>query len=316
MPQQNLQQTRVVDPILSEHARGYRQAALIGERIFPIVHVSAYGGTIIEFGKESFRRYNTKRAPGANTKRINFGYQGDKYAITPSALEAPVPREKMRDAEQVPGFNLAARAVNMVLRVQWLEHEAECAEIALDPDKYGAESKVALTGGNRWTHPDSDPFADIETAKEAVADQIGMEPNRAMFSRKTFRALKSHPKVIERFKHVSVASVSVDMLQTLFDIDDLVIGGARYASGPNDVFSDVWGLDAWLGFVNDNPDPNQEEPSYGYTYAIDGHPLVEEPYYDKSAKSWIYGVSFDQAPVLSGMSAAYLITGAGAPHGQ
>lgn len=316
MPQQNLGQTRVIDPILSEHARGYIQAGLIARSIFPLVPVTAYGGQIIEFGKEAFRRYNTKRAPGADTKRIQFGYAGKPFSIQPSALEAPVPRERMRDATQVPGFDLGARAVNLVLRVVNLEHEDECARIALNPANYDNDHKVALTGGNRWTHPDSDPFGDIETAKEAVADTIGVEPNRAMFSRGAFRALKTHPKIIERFKHVSVASVTVDMLQTLFDIDDLVIGQARYASGPDDAFSDVWGLDAWLGYVNDSPNPQQEEPSFGYTYHIEGHPLVEEPYYDKSAKSWFYGVSFDQSPVLSGMAAGYLLTNAGAEHGQ
>lgn len=315
MPQQTLSQTRLIDPILSEHARGYVQPGLIARQIFPVVPVTSYGGQIIEFGKEAFRLYNTKRAPGANTKRIQFGYEGKPYSIQPSALEAPVPRERMRDAAQVPGFDLGSRAVNLVLRVVSLEHEAECAKIALDPANYGNDNKLALTAGNRWTHPDSDPFGDVETAKEAIADQIGIEPNRAMFSRKVLRALRTHPKVIERFKHVSVASVTVEMLQTLFDIDSIVIGQARLASGANDAFSDVWGLDAWFGYVNDSPSPQQEEPSYGYTYAIEGHPLVEEPYYDKNAKSWIYGVSFDQSPVLSGMAAGYLLTNAGAAHG-
>ena len=97
-------QVRVVDPILSEHARGYRQAQLVATALFPFADVAAYGGQVIEFGKESFKIYNAKRAPGANTKRIRFGYEGKPYAIVPSALEAPVPREHMRDASQVPGI--------------------------------------------------------------------------------------------------------------------------------------------------------------------------------------------------------------------
>ena len=35
MPEQNLSQTRVVDPILSTHARGYRQAEMIGHLLLP-----------------------------------------------------------------------------------------------------------------------------------------------------------------------------------------------------------------------------------------------------------------------------------------
>lgn len=47
-------QVRVVDPILSEHARGYRQAQLVATALFPFADVAAYGGQVIEFGKESF----------------------------------------------------------------------------------------------------------------------------------------------------------------------------------------------------------------------------------------------------------------------
>ena len=39
-----------------------------------------------------------------------------------------------------------------------------------------------------------------------------------------------------------------------------------------------------------------------------GHPLVETPYWDGNTKSWIYGVSYERAPVLAGMSAGYLIS--------
>lgn len=306
-------QVRVVDPILSTHARGYRQSQLIGTKLFPIAPVAAYGGKIITFGKEAFRLYNTKRAPGSRTKRISFGYEGDPYAIVPSALEAPVPREWMTDATQVPGIDLGARAVNLVLRVMQLAHEHECANLALNAAKYDADHKVKLVGGDRWTSPDSDPSKDIETAKEAVADSIGMEPNRLMLSRKALRGLKYHPKLIERVKHVNITSITIDILKTLWEVDEIVVGQARVATGADDAFGDVWGAGAWMGYVTDNPDPNVEEPSFGYTYQIQGHPLVETPYWDDGAKSWIYGVTDDNTPAMGGMLAGYLIEDAGLP---
>ena len=51
-------------------------------------------------------------------------------------------------------------------------------------------------------------------------------------------------------------------------------------------------------------------PSYGYTYQLSGSPLVEEPYYDRNAKSWIYPVTRVEAPVMASASAGYLITNA------
>ena len=313
MPQQNLKQTRVVDPILSEFARGFNQPELVARTLFPMVFVPAYGGQVIEFGKEAFRLYNTKRAPGANTKRVQFGYEGKPYSIVPSALEAPVPRERMRDAEQVPGIDLARRAVALTQRALNLEHEWTAAQIARNAANYDADHKVDLAGANRWTDGSSTPIADLDLGAEAISDSIGIGPNTLVLSGRAWKALRNHPKLLERIKHTGAESVSLEAFTAMLeDVDNVVVGKARIASGQNDAFSQVWGTDAVLGYVNTNPSPQQEEPSFAYTYAIDGHPMVETPYWDDNAKSWIYGVSFDNSPVLSGMAAGYLIQNAGA----
>lgn len=308
----NSSQVRVVDPILSEHARGYKQPGLIGTALFPRASVPQYGGKVIEFDKSAFRLYNVKRAPGGPTKRIQFGYDGKPYAIVPGALDAQVPQEWMRDASQVPGIDLATRAVNTVLRAMALNHEYECAQIALNAANYDGDHKVSLVGADRWTGADSDPSKDIETGKEAVADSIGIEPNTLMLSRKALSGLKYHPKLIERMKYTSVSSITIEMLKNIWEIENIVIGAARVATGANDTFGDVWGKDVWLGYVSESSSPNNEEPSFGYTYFIDGHPAVKEARWEDNTNSWIYGVSDDNSPVLSGMLGGYLIKDAGA----
>lgn len=214
-------QVRVVDPILSEHARGYRQAQLVATALFPFADVAAYGGQVIEFGKESFKIYNAKRAPGANTKRIRFGYEGKPYAIVPSALEAPVPREHMRDASQVPGINLSTRAVNIVLRSLLLEYEVDSAKIATSAANYDNDHKVALAGNNVWSNAASNPAQDVETGKEAVRDSIGLYPNTMLLSAKAFKQLKQHPKLIDRSASTGIRKVTLDLLKQVFEIDNL-----------------------------------------------------------------------------------------------
>ena len=56
----------VVDPILSTHARGYRNLEFIGHLLFPRVTVPTRSMRVLKFGKESFRMLNTRRAPGAD----------------------------------------------------------------------------------------------------------------------------------------------------------------------------------------------------------------------------------------------------------
>ena len=305
-------QTRVVDPILSDHARGYRQAELVAPSLFPFADVSAYGGKVIEFGKESFKVYNSKRAPGTNTKRVRFGYEGKPYAIIPSALEVPVPRESMRDASAVPGINLATRAVNIALRSQLLEYEVDAAAIATAAANYDNNHKVALTGTDVWTNDASDPAGDIEAGKEAVRSSIGLYPNTLLLSAKAFSACKRNVKLIDRSANTGIRKVTLDLLRQIFEIENIVVGSGVVA-GDDNAFGDVWGTSAVLAYVSPGADVNAniEEPSYGYGYRIEGMPLVEQPYWDNSAKSWIYGVSNDATPVLSGMAAGFLIQGAG-----
>ena len=308
-------QARVVDPVLSEHARGYRQPGLVGRSLFPLAPVPIYAGKIIQFGKEAFRLVNTSRAPGTATKRINFGYQGEPYAIMPSSLEATVPRELMRDASQVPGIDLGTRAINTVLRVMQLGHENSCATIARNTASYDANHQMALSGTSAWSSSTSTPSADIATGSEAIRSSIGVYPNTALLSAKAMKNLRFHPEIIDRIKYTGRDSVTAQLLGQLWNIENVVVGAAMTADPVTDVFGDVWGADVVLAYVapsgGGDASANAEEPSYGYTYLIEGMPLVEAPYWDPNTKSWVYGVSFDYAPVLSGMQGGYLITGAG-----
>lgn len=314
MPQQTPGQNRVVDPILSQHARGFRQPGLVWSTLFPSAPVSVYGGQIIEFGKESFRLYNTRRAPGGAVKRIQFGHSGKPYTIIPNALAGVVPAEHMVDASQVPGIDLGSRATNVVLRAVNIGLEYDAATLARNAAGYDSDHKVALVGGtSSWGVATTKPSTDIETAKEAIADSIGVEPNTVVLARKAFNKLKVHPEIIDRIKRTGIQSLTTELLQTLWDIERVVVAGAKVATGANDAFGDVWGTDVVVAYASLGSDvgANVEEPSYGYMYTITGHPLVEQPYFDRETKSWVYPTAYDASPQISGMSAGYLIQNAG-----
>lgn len=316
MTQQTTAQSRVVDPILSTHAQGYMRPGNIGKLLFPIAIVAAYGGQVLEFGKESFRRYNTQRAPGSATKRVSFGYAGKPYAIVPNALEATVPDENQNDALQVPGIDLASDSVDLVLDVMELSHEYECAELARNPLLYDTAHKLALVGQDRWSGTAGNPSADIQTAIEAVRKSVGVRPNIVMLSATAFAACQFNVKILDRLKYTSAASVTTDMLARLWNVATVVVAEAVGATGQDDDLTDIWGDDVIVAYVAPASGGNRRSaarPSYGYTYSITGMPAVKKPYYDNNAFSWIYAVVADRKPVLSGITAGYLIQNAGAP---
>lgn len=302
--------TRIINPILSNVAQGYGSGELVGMNLFPRVPVAVSGGQIIEFDRDAFRLVNARRAPGANTRRIQLGYSGKPFALLQDSLEVPLPREYSRDAALVPGIDLSARSVRVTMRNLSLSLENDQAVLATTAGNYGAGNKVVLAGATKWSAATGTPLTDVDTAREAIRQACGLYPNVMIMSAVAFNAAKNNPNVIARFQYNGAAGtdssqITPAMLAGLFNVKKIVIGTAVTWNDAN-VAVDVWGNNAVLAYV---PEENLaiEEPSYGYTYTMDGNPLVEEPYWDASAKSWIYGVTYERVPVLSGISSGYLI---------
>lgn len=52
MTQLSLSQARVIDPVLTNIAQGFKQSNLVGNLLFPQVPVAMRAGKIISFGRE------------------------------------------------------------------------------------------------------------------------------------------------------------------------------------------------------------------------------------------------------------------------
>ena len=94
---------RAIDPVLTTAARGYRNADHIHQVLFPRVETSIRGGTRIEFDRTEFRKVDTRRAPGADTLEVQFGYEGEKYALLQHRLLGKLPVETPRRPSAFPG---------------------------------------------------------------------------------------------------------------------------------------------------------------------------------------------------------------------
>lgn len=311
MAQQNLAQARIVDPILTTVARGFRsKKAALADLLFPKVPVSVRAGRIIAFGPDDFKLISTVRAPGSNTKRVQFGYASTPYALVDHRLEGAVPWENQQESQNGPGIDLGAGAVRRVQNLMALERENQAATIARDVNNYDASNKVVLTGGDKWTDPTSDPFGDIMGAKEVIRSQTGEKPNSLGLSPKALTALRTHPKVLDRLSTASDRPpATLAQLQALFELAQIVEGDSVTHDGT--AFSDLWGTDAVLAYTSPASAQEMGSPSYGYTYQLQDGPTVEEAYYGNNEVTWYYPVSDAYQAVLAGKSAGFLFKGAG-----
>lgn len=309
----NQRTAAVVDPILSTHARGYRNADFISATLFPRVTIPNRSMRVIRFGKEAFRLMNTRRAPGADKKRVQYGFADDPVALAQDALEGVVPVEHQEEAETVPGIDLGAGAINMVLDVVDLGLEHECATMARNPANYDANHKLALAGADRWTDPASDPEGDVKAAKEMIRRSIGRYPNTFGLGPDAFNALTKHPKIKEHFKYTGRESITAEMLAAFFDVKKVAVGKAVYLpeTADDDAMAlDVWGQDAVLAYVPETGNTFQV-PSFGYTYELKGYPQVQQPYLERRNDSWVYPIKVERRPYMTGAEGGFLFQNAG-----
>jgi len=310
MSQMTPSQARVIDPILTEVARGFEsQLPLVADVLFPRIPVNQRAGTIIVFGREQFQVINTVRAPGADTKHIQVGYGSEKFSLVDNRLMGLVPIEIMEEADAVPGIDLAAATIRVVQGKMELEREVAAAALARAPGAYAGSNKAALSGSSQWTDPASNPFVVIETAKEAIRAKIGRRPNVMELGPKVLSALRTHPKVLEKLSTATDRTpATMAQLQALFEIAQIIEGQA--IQDVNGTFADVWGNDVILAYVAPKSLQEMGSQNFGYTYQLRSRPMVEQAYWNNSKASWMYPVSDASQAVLTSADSGYLITSA------
>nr|WP_309594671.1 major capsid protein [Moraxella osloensis] len=300
----------VIDQVLTTVVQGFVLAENVGRYLFPTVPVTRSGGKVVMFTERDFIVYQTQRAKGSNTKRIDIGYEGQPYALELHSLEGKVPRENLRDAEQTaPSIKLGVRAVNKAMRGIMLPLEVQQANIARDPNNYPASNKVAMSGTSQWTDPSSNPVGDIEKGKEVIRQSCGTDPNTLVLSPAAFKALKDHPAIAKRLTITADGkAITAAMLADLFEIDNVVVGKAVKWDDIENKVVDVWGNDAVLAYTPTAAELDKEMPAFGYTYSMEGHPYAEPNYYDNNAKTYFYPVTHERVPVIAGIHAGYLMS--------
>ena len=301
------EQNRVIDPVLTNVALAYSDSEFIANVLFPNIIVPTSGAKVIKFGKEAFRKYNMRRAPGAKTARVQFGHATDPVALVQESIDGVVPREFLRDITGAirPIINLESQAVNSTMSIMLRGLEIDAAELALDATGYDVNHKETLSGTDQWDNSSSDPRKKINVYKEAIRSSIGAYPNVLVLTPKAFSALADHGLLKDQFKYTSADSLTTGMLQNYFGIAKVVVGMGVYAEDETSDFTDIWSH-AVLAYV---PMAGQTimRPSYGYNYVGEGMPLVEEAWFEKSTKSWIYPMEYERKPIITGQAAGFLI---------
>lgn len=298
-----LESLRVVDPVLTNIARGYSNAEYIGTKLLPIVNVDKEGGQIPLFGKDAFKVYKTERALKAASNEANIeGFTTTAYSTAEHELAIPLDYREIQESI----LDLQKAATDKAMGALQLGLEKEIADIVQDLATYPSDNKETLTT-NQFDDSGSDPVAIIESAKATLRSIIGKRPNVMVMGASVFDNLKSHSAITGLIKYSSLGIVTLDLLKQIFGIPNIYVGEAIY-SDDGSTFSDIWGDNIILAY-NTNPSgfaTTPYEPSFGYVLRKNGHPYVDK-YEGEGGKVTYIRATDNFAVKVLGAESAYLI---------
>jgi hypothetical protein len=305
---------RVVDPVLTSIARGYKNAAFIGEHIFPIVQTDKEGVSVPTFGKSAFVEYDTERAVGADSNVLVREKTG-KLDLVLNEHDLAVSVDYREQVESM--FNEEKKATRRATSGVNLRRELYAARLAQDKKVYPASSVKALAAAERWVDGKGNPIAIIEAGIDAVRNKTGLRPNLMTMGASVMSLLKFHPAIQAAIGANERKRITIDILKDLFQMQDVVIGepvsmaSMKDAQDKDKTPADIWADNLMLHYVG-KPQPgtdsaDENEPSFGYTLRCKGMPVADK--YDGVGGKVKYCRYTDIYKVaVVGGDAGYLIT--------
>jgi hypothetical protein len=287
---------------LTNLAWGYKNAAMVASALFPRVGVDKEGLKVPIFGTEAFKEYNTLRALRANSNLIPVGTRTTSAVVLDEHdLGYPIDRREKSDSP----FDEQKIGLKMVQDAMALRHEIAAAAIACAAGSYESSNKATLTSTDQFTHSSSTPIVTIEEAKTAIKTSIGIAPNTMIMGGAVYDCLAQHSTLLERIKYSQLGVVSLDLMKTIFGIDNILVGDAIKSTDAG-VLSKVWSDFLVLAYVPQNPE-SMFEPSYGYDFFKKGYPQVDT-YETQGGKVEVVRNTDIHKPVLVSAAAGFLFS--------
>ena len=193
-------------------------------------------------------------------------------------------------------------------------HEKRVGDLVTTAGSYATANKITLSGTDQWSDISSDPFGEIVSAKIAIKNDSGQEPNSMVCSFSNFwTGLAAHPDILSRVQAqlkdsgFSSSGITPALVGSLFDVD-LKVASARYiTSNPGQgtvTKGSIWGNFALI--FHKTATPAKEIINLAYTFSLQN--FVMRSYFDEPSKKTFVDNDHDVQTKLIAASVGYLVT--------
>lgn len=260
----------------------YVQSAsrFVAARVFPNIPVEYKSDVYYTYDRGDFNRDEMEeRAP--STESAGGGYRIDNtpnYNARVYAFHKDIDDQIRRNSDSVlqPDREATIFVTNKALIKReklWVSKYFTGSVWSNDWD--GVASGPTGSQVLQWNDPASTPIENVRSAKTAVLESTGFEPNKLVLGRRVYDALLDHPDFVDRVKYGQTANgaaiVNAQILAQLFEVDEVLVMSSienTAAQGVSAAHSFIGGKRALLCYAA--PEPGIMTPSAGYTFSWTG----------------------------------------------
>jgi hypothetical protein len=264
----------VVSGPLQRVSIAYRNNAYIADRLFPVLDAPSPESKLARYLKGAwFRDEAAQRAPGTRARR--GGYNIDYIdIITKEIAYGKEVTSEDRQYAKLPNSAPMRPDIDAIefCRDKILLRRERLAAAMVKDSTWSAVSGEDVEGG--WAAGSGNTFiSDIEDRIITIEQASGFRPNILMLSSNTLKELKQEDTVLDRIKYTQKGIVTSDMLASLFDLEEVLVGGAIYSDAEEvQAGSDFNAVSIWektatkgMAFLCYRPRmPGLKIPSAGY----------------------------------------------------
>lgn len=225
-----LNDVQAIEPILSNMLLAYMQDdnRFVASRVFPPVPVSTDSGTYyIASKKYWFHDDLARRAPGSPFAQVNYGLETTTYKTQQWAASWALADEVR--ANNLAPMDLEQAAVRKLAQSSLIRKEVGFATDFMVTGVWGTDNTTATN----WSDFSAgDPVKDFLLASRTISNNTGQMANTMVMGFIVYDALVNHPDIVDRMKHVQVASMGAldAVLASVFGVDRFLVARASYSN--------------------------------------------------------------------------------------
>jgi hypothetical protein len=244
------------------------QSEYIATKVFPLTPVMAEAGQYSAIMRESLTEHNDVKVKNGNYNEIGLKVDDVTFACQEYGAKALVLDKQRRKYKN--DFDLERMQALKAMYTLLIAQEIRVAALLFNATTFTGAS-LYLDTSAVWATSTTDVIADINTAKNYVRQNSGMEANALVLNAKNLSYLLNNDDIVGRVQYATVAGQQAVLgaLANILGLEKVIVGKAVYNSKPEGgtAFSgsQVWS-DSYASVCHVPANPELDLPAVGRSF--------------------------------------------------